>query len=140
MMIATSSIAPATLPSEASPAGSLNAGALNAGYGVSLSDSAAFEHALAHSQGGVVTVQGQLTPGPGQAMQALFKPLDHISTEAGELSSMAKAATDGTRPMSPGEMVSLTVKCHELMFHCQLTANVANRTSDGLQQLFRQQS
>ena len=34
----------------------------------------------------------------------------------------------------------MTVKAHEFMFHCQLTANVANRTSDGLQQLFRQQA
>ena len=42
--------------------------------------------------------------------------------------------------MSPGEMVMLTVRCQEFMFHCQLTSNIANRTSDGLQQLFRQQS
>jgi len=26
------------------------------------------------------------------------------------------------------------------MFHCQLTSNIANRTADGLQQLFRQQA
>jgi hypothetical protein len=37
-------------------------------------------------------------------------------------------------------MVMLTVKCHEFLFHSQLTANVANRASDGLQQLFRQQT
>jgi hypothetical protein len=37
-------------------------------------------------------------------------------------------------------MVMLTVKSHEFLFHSQLTANVANRTSDGLQQLFRQQA
>jgi len=42
--------------------------------------------------------------------------------------------------MTPGEMVMLSVKCHEFMFHCQLTSNAANRTSDGLQQLFRQQA
>ncbi len=37
-------------------------------------------------------------------------------------------------------MLNLTVKCHEFMFHAELTSNVANRTSDGVQQLFRQQS
>jgi hypothetical protein len=37
-------------------------------------------------------------------------------------------------------MVMLTVRCQEFLFHSQLTANVANRTSDGLQQLFRQQA
>ena len=42
--------------------------------------------------------------------------------------------------MTPGEVVDLTMKCHEFMFHCQLTSNIANRTSDGIQQLFRQQS
>ena len=47
-----------------------------------------------------------------------------------------QAGTD----LTPGEMVMLTVKCHEFMFHSQLTANVANRASDGLQQLFRQQA
>jgi hypothetical protein len=36
-------------------------------------------------------------------------------------------------------MIMLSVRCQEFMFHCQLTSNVANRTSDGLQQLFRQQ-
>ena len=42
--------------------------------------------------------------------------------------------------MTPGEVVMLTVRCQEFMFHCQLTSNIANRTSDGLQQLFRQQA
>jgi hypothetical protein len=37
-------------------------------------------------------------------------------------------------------MIGLTVQCHEFMFNCQLTSNIANRTSDGLQQLFRQQA
>ena len=40
----------------------------------------------------------------------------------------------------PGEIMKLTVRCQEFMFHCQLTSNIANRTSDGLQQLFRQQA
>jgi len=35
--------------------------------------------------------------------------------------------------------VSLTVQSQKFMFHSQLTANVANRTADGVQQLFRQQ-
>lgn len=57
-----------------------------------------------------------------------------------QLSSLAQAAYDEGRALTPSEMVLLTVKCHEFMFHCQLTSNVANRTSDGLQQLFRQQA
>jgi hypothetical protein len=77
---------------------------------------------------------------PGQALQALMRPLEQINGEAAGLSAQARAATEAGRSLTPGEMVSLTVRCQEFMFHCQLTANVANRTSDGLQQLFRQQS
>jgi len=123
------------------------AGTAQAGYGASLNDVANFEQALDRARGnaaqglpaGPVTVTPLQGPAaPGQTMQAIFRPLEHINGEASTLSSLA-AAADG-RAMTPGEMVQLTVKCHEFMFHCQLTANVANRTSDGLQQLFRQQA
>lgn len=129
------------------PASALSAGASSAraGYGVSLTDVAAFEQAIAKAQstGGAhgMTVQpSQSAQGPGKAMQALFRPLEHINGEASALKADAKRAIAEGRPLSPGEVVMMTVKAHEFMFHCQLTANVANRTSDGLQQLFRQQS
>ena len=123
--------------------------AAQAGYGVSLNDVGAFEQALSRAHGanqqgyavGGVTVQAvHTTRAPGAGMQALFKPLEHINAEASQLSAQAKTAVDEGRALTPSEMVLMTVKCHEFMFHCQLTANVANRTSDGLAQLFRQQS
>jgi len=116
---------------------------VNAGYGVSLTDVAAFEQAITRAQaagGPGVTVQAAPVQAPGHAMQALFRPLEHINVEASTLSAQASSAAEGGRSLTPGEMVMLTVKCHEFMFHCQLTANAANRTSDGLQQLFRQQA
>jgi hypothetical protein len=70
----------------------------------------------------------------------LFKPLEHINSQAADLATQARVAQAEGRALTPSEMVLLTVKCHEFMFHCQLTANVANRTSDGLQQLFKQQA
>ena len=45
---------------------------------------------------------------------------------------------DGT--LQPGDMLMMAMKAHEFLFHCELTSNVANRTSDGVQQLFREQS
>ncbi|ARU59434.1 hypothetical protein OLMES_5454 [Oleiphilus messinensis] len=42
--------------------------------------------------------------------------------------------------LSPGQMLKLTVQAQQFLFQSQLTANVANRTSEGVQQLFRQQS
>ncbi len=42
--------------------------------------------------------------------------------------------------MKPSELMMLTMRSHEFLFNCQLVANVANRSSDGVQQLFKQQS
>jgi hypothetical protein len=121
----------------------------SAGYGVSLNDVAAFEKALERASGAsargfevapITVTPAHTAQAPGQAMQALFKPLEQINGQAANLSAQAQAALDSGRALTPSEMVMLTVKSHEFMFHCQLTANVANRTSDGLQQLFRQQA
>lgn len=120
--------------------GAASASPMQAGYGISLTDAGAFEHAMAHSTSGGLTVQAHAAPHAAPAMEALFRPLEQINTESSQLSTLAHDATDAGRSMTPGEMVTLTVRCQEFMFHCQLTANVANRSADGLQQLFRQQS
>jgi len=55
--------------------------------------------------------------------------------------SISAAATSlGKGDMKPSDVLMLTIKAQEFMFHCEVTANVANRTSDGVQQLFQQQS
>lgn len=119
--------------------------ALRAGYGVSLGDMGAFAQAMSRAQGAAagtpITVQPAAhSQAPGRGMQALFKPLEAINAQASGLQQVANTAVAGGQPMSPGQMVQLTVRCHEFMFHCQLMSNAANRTSDGLQQLFRQQA
>lgn len=53
-------------------------------------------------------------------------------------SKMHLGARDGV--LQPGDMLMMAMKAHEFLFHCELTSNVANRTSDGVQQLFREQS
>lgn len=110
---------------------------LQAGYGVSLTDFGGFQQALA---GASQRLEAQPLQAPGEAAKALMKPFEHINGEAARLSNDAKVAQAEGREMSPSEVVMLTVRCQEFMFHCQLTSNIANRTSDGLQQLFRQQS
>ena len=98
-------------------------------------DTAGFERALA----GAVPRLGP-AESPAQAMQRLVQPLEHINAEAASLGRDARAAAASGQALTPGELVNLTVRCQEFMFHCQLTSNIANRTSEGLQQLFRQQS
>ena len=126
----------ASMPQAASGA------ALHAGYGVSLTDLSAFQHALraAEARGGHGELQAHADTRVGRTVQALFQPLEHINGEAASLQSMSSAALRAGKDMTPGDVIALTVRCQEFMFHCELTSNMANRASDGLQQLFRQQS
>ena len=132
-------VSAAALPGAAA-AGTIGAPATPAvqlGWGASLTDFGAFERAMT---GAMLRIEGKRAEPPSAVAQALFQPLAHINGEAAQLHSDASAAAAAGRELTPGEMVNLTVRCQEFMFHCQLTANIANRTSDGLQQLFRQQS
>ncbi len=115
---------------------------VHAGYGMSLTDLSGFQDALrsAQARGGDSQLHAQNTSRVGPAVQALFQPLEFINGEAAQLHTAANAASQAAQNLTPGEMVMLTVRCQEFMFHCQLTSNIANRASDGLQQLFRQQS
>ena len=132
--IVSSLATPGALPTSAP-------GGLSAGYGMSLTDLSGFSAALANAQqGGAGVLEVQRVAGPSESMQALFKPLEHINAEAASLHKSAESAMAAGTEMSPGEMVMLTVRAHEFLFHSQLTANIANRASDGLQQLFRQQA
>jgi hypothetical protein len=116
--------------------------ALQAGYGVSLTDLSGFQHALraAEARGGHGELQAHADSRVGHVVQALFQPLEHINGEASALQSTAAKALSAGKDMTPGDVIALTVRCQEFMFHCELTSNMANRASDGLQQLFRQQA
>jgi hypothetical protein len=106
-----------------------------------LTDTAAFEQSMSKASGASgLTVQPSSLKAPGQALQALLRPLEQINTDSSAISAQAKVAMSEGRSLTPSEMVLLTAQCHEFMFRCQLTSTMANRTSDGLQQLFRQQS
>ncbi|MCH7345080.1 hypothetical protein LZ017_16985 [Pelomonas sp. CA6] len=114
-----------------------------AGYGVSLADIGGFEQALrrAEMRGAGATdtpAAARMAPVSEVAAQ-IMKPFDHINAEAERLGRLAESARLAGSEMRPGDVVHLTLRCQEFMFHCQLTSNIANRGSDGLQQLFRQQ-
>lgn len=103
---------------------------IQVGYSSSISgDVAAFEGSLQAAE------QSSQT-----AMKTLLEPLDFINNEAKEIISYAENAVKSGNELTPSEIVMLTAKSQEFMFHSTLTANIANRTADGLSQLFRQQS
>lgn len=116
-----------------------NAPSLQAGYNVSLGDLSAFETAIS-AAAGQLQVQKSPIAAPSESAVMVAKPLEFINREAAEISRYASEAAASGNEFTPGEMIMLTVRSQEFMFHCQLTSNIANRTSDGLQQLFRQQS
>jgi hypothetical protein len=74
------------------------------------------------------------------ALKGLLDTLDKVNMEARNVTDYAREAELSSGELTPGEIIQLTMRCQEFMFHCQLTSNIANRSSDGVQQLFRQQS
>lgn len=105
-------------------------------YGASLADDArAFESSLKSAE----LRSGNQAEAVNGLAKAAFEPLDHINQEALALSEYAKNAVASGNELTPAEIVTLTVQSQKFMFHSQLTANIANRSADGIQQLFRQQ-
>jgi len=110
---------------------------IDVGYDVNLSaDVVAFADSLEKAD----SIQPPVKLESSALAEALFAPLEYINEEAGALVEYAQNAAASGNELSPSEVVMLTARSQEFMFHSQLTANVANKTADGIQQLFHQQS
>jgi hypothetical protein len=72
------------------------------------------------------------------SLTSLLNPLFGLNSDSAGLAQTADRAAQ--IEMKPSELMQFTMRSHEFLFHCELVANVANRSSDGMQQLFRQQS
>jgi hypothetical protein len=95
--------------------------------------SEAFQRALGPATG----AEPAIALGP-EGVQALIKPFVQINRESAALSARIADASGPGGTFSPGEVAMLTMRCHEFMFHCQLTSSVAHLAADGMQQLLRQ--
>jgi hypothetical protein len=113
-----------------------------AGYGASMTDALQFNQALGAASGSAAAgpVENGGLDAIGPAVKGMMQALEGVNGQAAALGQYAKVAEAKGAQLTPGEMIMLTVRCHEFLFQSQLTSNIANRTSDGLQQLFRQQS
>jgi hypothetical protein len=111
---------------------------IHVGYSANLIQISGFEKSLTNAAEN--NAQLNRVDKPSQTEKAVIMPLDYINDEASNIINYAKSAVQSGNELTPSEIVILTARSHEFMFHCQLTSNIANRTSDGLQQLFRQQS
>ena len=74
----------------------------------------------------------------GDVFGALFDPLLQLGEHSERLATYANPSL--SNEFRPGELLQITMQSHQFLFHCELVANVANRASDGVQQLFRQQN
>lgn len=113
---------------------------VQAGANASIADITAFQSSMTAAAQPTAAAQVGGPDALSPALKSMFTQLEKVNGEARNVADYANAASMKGADMTPGEVVNLTMKCHEFMFHCQLTSNIANRTSDGIQQLFRQQS
>lgn len=82
----------------------------------------------------------QATQKPSEGMRNVLAAFDRLNGGADGIRALADKLAANPADASPSQIIQMTMQCHQFMFQCELTSNVANRTSDGIQQLFRQQS
>lgn len=84
----------------------------------------------------VAAVPQELSAG----IKAVLNQFDSLNSQASQLGQMANTMRSSGQDLKPSQVIDLTMRCQEMVFQAELTSNVANRSSDGVQQLFRQQS
>ena len=104
------------------------------GYGFSLADTQNFSGAM-NKASEQYSVQSTSST---ESLKKALSPLTNLNAQSNDFSNSVNSL-DPTN-FKPSDMIELTIKSHEFLFQAEITANVANRSSDGVQQLFRQQS
>lgn len=89
---------------------------------------------------GTEAVSGASQAEPSQATQMMVSAFDNLNANATEMQRLASEISSTKGELMPSQLFEMTMVSHKFLFQSQLTSNVANRTSDGVQQLFRQQS
>lgn len=96
--------------------------------------SGSFQAAIGRAQAAAPPTADRAGP-----LSDMLGALDKVNLRAKSVSAHAMSVERSGGVLTPGEMINLTMQCQEFMFQCQLTSNIANRGSDGVQQLFKQQ-
>ena len=101
------------------------------------------QFAEAYGRGGSTTGGTNAVAAPAQpseGMRALMSTFENLNAGADKISAMSHMLTSSGSDPTPGQLLQVTMEAHKFLFKAELTSNVANRTSDGVQQLFKQQS
>jgi hypothetical protein len=102
----------------------------------SVYDVAHFDAAFAAAGPAPAAHTMQVSGSEAQGFRNVMTAFENLNGHAESLGTKALQMTHGQ--MRPSDMLMMTLK--EFLFHCEMTSNVANRTSEGVQQLFREQS
>ncbi|GLQ93644.1 hypothetical protein [Dyella acidisoli] len=106
-------------------------------------DIAKFRQTLADAAPANVAQTEQVAPVPQElsaAVKAVLNQFDSLNGRTAQLGKLADTMRSSGRDLAPSQIIDMTMRCQEMVFQAELTSNVANRSSDGVQQLFRQQS
>lgn len=109
---------------------------------VTVFDMARFEQAVQqqHQAQPVDKSQAVAATAENNGFKQAAEMLDSLNGRMEGLGLEALRFAAEQKELTPAEMLKITVHSHHFLFQSELTANVANRTSEGIQQLFRQQS
>lgn len=116
-------------------AAQLSGGTIGARGGISADSVQRFQEAYNAATG---RADSAASDPSNSTLSSLLNPLLGLNSDSLRLTQQADRATQ--IEMKPSELMQFTMRSHEFLFHCELVSNVANRSSDGMQQLFRQQS
>lgn len=116
------------------------AGGGGSAAGPSVFNVAQFQAAYNHAAQPAASSAPEVSASERNGFRTVMATLDQLNGRAVVMGADAQNLQNHSSEMKPGDMLMLTIKAHEFLFHCELTSNVANRTSEGVQQLFREQS
>ncbi len=100
----------------------------------------AYAQGGAPATGGPRAVADVASTQQSEGMRAVLSAFENLNGGAENINSMSQVMSANSADLTPGAMLKMTMECHQFLFKAELTSNVANRTSDGVQQLFKQQS
>jgi hypothetical protein len=140
MIEAIQAAAQAAQPAAATPAQSPQASTYDIREFAAAFDRGGSQAQSAQSAGNAQAAPAVAHTESSQGTRAVLSILDNLNGGAEKIDTMSRTMSANAADLTPSEMIQMTMRAHQFMFTSQLTSNVANRTSDGVQQLFRQQS
>lgn len=110
---------------------------VQAGPNLSITDISRFDHAIYNSMSRLDVVAVQPV---GSVEKGMIKGLDQMTTSHDKLMEMANQISTGNELTALADVARVTWHCTLFSVQCQVTSTVANRSADGVSQLFKQQS